>query len=227
MSASRIEMKPVPRYTPGLSFHFLTGLYDLFFSWFMPEREIRRAILNGLNLNGEERVLDLGCGTGTLAVHLARTHPLARLSGIDIDPRMLRQAETKSKAARVSLDLRPAGADRLPFDGESFDAVYSSMAFHHFPPDVKRGALRESGRVLKEGGRLMILDFGKPSGWLASACFFAAQCFDGFQTTRENRRGAIPLLMKEAGFANVRQTGLLETIFGTLALYRGDKMRGQ
>lgn len=208
-------------YIPALAFPWLTRFYDAFFRLFMPEQAIRQKMLERVRLNGSLRLLDVGCGTGTLAQMIAKNNPMVQVSGIDIDPAMLDQAKEKSKMAGIVVDYRLSDGGSLPFGDRTFDAVVSSLAFHHMPPLTKRFMLTEIHRVLKPGGRLLLMDWGKPSGVMTSILFFIAQCFDGFETTSENRSGKIPELIREAGLSNVIQTYVRDTMFGTLVLHEG------
>lgn len=106
-----------------------------------------------------QRVLDIGCGTGTFALQLLRHIPEANFTGIDPDPKALARARRKAARARVSARFEQAYADALPFDAASFDHVFSSLMFHHLNRETKQLALNEVRRVLKPGGGLHLMDF--------------------------------------------------------------------
>jgi len=209
--------------TPALRYRVLTPLYDFFIRVLMPEREMRGVLAEQIAPRPGTRVLDLGCGTGTFAIMLARARPEAEVVGIDPDPDIVRMAERKAARSAAGLVLRVAGAEALPFDQGAFDIVVSTLVFHHLPPAVKRAALREALRVLRPGGRVLILDFGRPDGPVQAVLGYAAAFLDGWATTAENITGKIPDLMREAGFAELRETYVRRTLFGTLHLYEGKK----
>lgn len=97
-----------------------------------------------------EVVLDVGCGTGVVAVTAARAG--ARVSGLDLTPELLAQARRSSEIARVAVEWREGDAEALPWPDRSFDVVLSQFGHMFAPrPDV---ALAEMLRVLKPGGRL-------------------------------------------------------------------------
>ncbi|UPT75430.1 MAG: class I SAM-dependent methyltransferase [Elusimicrobiota bacterium] len=209
--------------TPALRYRVLTPLYDFFIRLLMPERNMREALAARIAPRPGMRVLDLGCGTGTFGIMLARASPGTEVIGIDPDPDIVRMAERKAASSTAGIAFKIAGAEALPFDRDAFDIVASTLVFHHLPPTVKRAALREALRVLRPGGRLLILDFGRPAGPVQVVLGYAAAFFDGWATTAENVAGMVPELMREAGFTEVRRTYSRATLFGTLHLNEGKK----
>lgn len=217
-------MRPDPNaYIPPLRFHFLTGFYDALVRWTTREAVFKDALLAQLGSVPGERLLDVGCGTATLSVELARRFPEARVVGLDADAAALSIARAKAADARVRLDLEQAFADRMPFAPASFDCAVSSLFFHHLRPDTKRAVLAEILRVLKPGGSLHVADWGRPGGLAMRTAFLLVQVLDGFETTRDSVAGVLPDLMSEAGFAGVRHTRDFATALGTMALYSAAK----
>jgi len=112
--------------------------------------------LEALKLSGTERVLDIGCGTGELERLLRGRYPLATLVGVDVTPQMLAVAQEKFRDdAKATFLLAPA--DSLPFAPAEFDAVVSCNMLHHVRS--VDGLLRECARVLRPGGRLVLVDW--------------------------------------------------------------------
>lgn len=110
---------------------------------------------------GSVRILDVGCGTGSLLTLLA-TSGARSLAGVDLAPNIVEVARKKLSAAGAEADLRTADAEEpLPWASESFDVTTMTGVLHHFyrPGDVLAGVRR----VLRAGGRLLVVD----------ACFFA------------------------------------------------------
>jgi ubiquinone/menaquinone biosynthesis C-methylase UbiE len=102
------------------------------------------------------RILDVGCATGRLLQRLAEAGA-THLCGVDLAPRILEVAAEKLSKTRTPVDLRTADAeDCLPWDHESFDVVTLTGVLHHF--FRPRDALAEIRRVLRRGGRLLIMD---------------------------------------------------------------------
>lgn len=110
--------------------------------------------LNRLEIAPKERILDLGCGTGTLIQHLLKMSPEAEIIGIDTSAEMLKIAKQKLSK---SIELKLGSADNLPFPNNYFDLVISTSTFHYLRNPVQ--ALREAKRVLKPNGCLVITDW--------------------------------------------------------------------
>jgi ubiquinone/menaquinone biosynthesis C-methylase UbiE len=126
------------------------------------ERALRERILALAPPDAGDAVLDVGCGTGTLAIAAARrVGSSGRVCGIDPSPEMIGRATAKAQKAGVAVDFRLAVVEALPFPDGSFDLVLSTLMLHHLPRATREAAMRESRRVLKPGGRLLAVDFGR------------------------------------------------------------------
>ena len=154
-------------FIPALRFRFLTPLYDPLLRWVMRELTFKHRLIQEARIATGFRVLDLGCGTGTLAVLLKQTHPDADITGIDGDPAVLAIARAKAAQQNVTITFDEGMAFQLPYADGTFDRVVSSLVIHHLTTEDKQRTLREAFRVLKLGGELLIVDFGKPHNPLA------------------------------------------------------------
>jgi ubiquinone/menaquinone biosynthesis C-methylase UbiE len=110
-----------------------------------------------------EVVLDVGCGTGTLALAAAARVPSADVTGIDASPEMIDRARRKAAKQGSGVEFRVDVIESLPFADATFDLVTSSLMLHHLPTDLKRRGLAEVRRVLKPGGRFVVMDFARES----------------------------------------------------------------
>jgi len=126
------------------------------------ERALRERMLDLANVKSGESVLDVGCGTGTLAIAAKRrVGNAAAVHGIDASPEMIARAQKKANRARVSVAFDVAPAESLPFTDGKFDVVLSTVMLHHLRRAAREQCLREIRRVLKPGGRVLVVDFGK------------------------------------------------------------------
>lgn len=125
----------------------------------------RHAQLVGLaGIRAGDRVLDLGCGTGNVALLVARTIPGAVVTGLDPDLPALRRAARKARRARVPLTFVRGYGQAVPLPDASVDHVVSALALHHVPDADRDATAAEVARVLRPGGRVTILDFGGHGG---------------------------------------------------------------
>ena len=128
------------------------------------ERAYREDLLDLAGIGPGMRVLDVGCGTGTQAIaSWRRSQSAGAVVGVDISEAML--AVARRKAHRVGLDIafHRADAAALPFEDERFDVVTISTVMHMIPQSRRRPCLREASRVLRRGGRLLLIDYaGNP-----------------------------------------------------------------
>jgi len=180
----------------------------------------RRELISCANIEPGHRVLDIGCGTGTLLVKLKRQYGAAQVVGLDPDPKALRRARIKASRAAVSVQLDQGFADDLPYKRESFDCVFSSFMFHHLNKQERENMLREVLRVLNPGGSFHFLDFIVDD---ASHGFFD-QLFRSHAQMQDNTDERIRNLMSHTGFTNPVKVKEGNILFGLLraAYYQAD-----
>jgi ubiquinone/menaquinone biosynthesis C-methylase UbiE len=184
----------------------------------MREHTFRGVLLEQALAAAPSVVLDLGCGTGTLAIQLAHAIPLARVIGLDGDPGALRRAAEKAHAAGAEIELIEAFATAIPLPDRSVDCVTCSLVLHHLSPTAKACALEEAHRVLRPRGVLLIADWGAAHDPLMRVAFLAVQLLDGFQNTRAHAEGEVPGLIARSGFT-VTPLDRLRTAWGSLELF--------
>ena len=165
-------------------------------------------------------IADVGCGTGSLALLLARVEPSARIIGLDPDPDVLAMARRKA-AEGAAVQWRVGMGDALAesLGAGSGDAVVSSLVLHQCPLAMKRAILASMYAVLKPGGRLVIADYGLQRTTLMRLAFRIVQLADGKEDTQPNADGVLPGLMSEAGFRDVREAEVVPTVTGSISVY--------
>ncbi len=206
-------------YVPALGYGFLTALYDPVVAATTRERTFKERLIRQANIGPGQAVLDVGCGTGTLATWIKRAVPEAEVTGVDGDPKILALARHKAEHAGTEVHFDQALSYALPYPDARFDRVVSSLFFHHLTRDAKVRTIAEIRRVLKPGGELHVADWGAPTNGWRRLLFYTVQWLDGFETTRDNVEGRLPQMFTTGGLIDVRQRSAVETVFGTLALY--------
>jgi ubiquinone/menaquinone biosynthesis C-methylase UbiE len=204
------------RYVPAAGRRAFTRLYDPVVALTMREGtfrdRLRAQVMDGLPEGGA--VVDVGCGTGTMAIALADAG--AAVTGVDGDPEVLAIAHAKPGAGAVQ--WRKATATALPVAGESADRVVMSLLLHHLGAEAKRTALAEARRVLRPGGRLHVADWGRPRGALPRAGAWLLQRVDEAESLREQLAHGVASVIAAAGLVDVAVRGRLWTAWGTLEL---------
>ena len=138
----------------------LMGWFHDTFSFRGKWRELRLRTTTLAGLQPGDAVLDVGCGTGTLALEVARLVGRAgRVAGVDPGTEQIAHARSKAARRNVPIDFQIGVIEQLPFPDQTFDVVLSTLMMHHLPAPLKRQGLAEIARVLKPGGRLVIADF--------------------------------------------------------------------
>ncbi|MFF2040950.1 class I SAM-dependent methyltransferase [Kitasatospora sp. NPDC058170] len=173
----------------------------------------------------EDVIVDVGCGTGSLALLLHRIEPRARIIGVDPDPDMLARARRKAAATGARGGAAPQwhvgmGDALAPLLGAgSASTVVSSLVLHQCPLAVKRAILASMAEVLRPGGRLVIADYGLQRTALMRLAFRTVQLADGRADTQPQAEGVLPGLIREAGFREVREAEVVPTATGSISVY--------
>ena len=209
------------RYLPALRFPALTRFYDPAIRLTTREETFKRRLLEQAAVGVRARVLDLGCGTGTLAIMAKRARPSADVSGLDADPEMLDRAHRKAREAELEIRFDQGLANELPYPDASFDRILSTLFLHHLRPEVKALTVAEVVRVLKPGGELHVADWGLPSDPLDAPPLAPDPLLRrGRANPREPLRVAARRVRARGPRRGRVETDRLRTPFGTLALYR-------
>ncbi len=175
--------------------------YDLM-EWFIDTftfrgqvQELRQRTATLARMQPGEQVLEVGCGTGTLALIANKCVGRAgRVAGIDPGTEQIAGARKKAARRNVSIEFQTGVIEQLPFPDQTFDVVFSTLMMHHLPAPLKRQGLAEIARVLKPGGRLVIADFKRKQERQGQAARFHA----GGSSIQD-----LVAMVSEAGFLEV------------------------
>ena len=169
-----------PQYYISVNFHgikagYLNPLaaitYDPVTAYASPPSEtwIRQALIDTIDVPPTS-ILDLGCGTGSTTLMLKQAFKEATVIGLDLSPYMLIVADYKAQQAGLNIQWQHGLAEATGFPAESFDLITVSMLFHEAPPYISQLILQECFRLIKPGGKVVILDGNqirlRSAGWL-------------------------------------------------------------
>jgi ubiquinone/menaquinone biosynthesis C-methylase UbiE len=170
--------------TKGRVLHNAWG-YDLL-AWLVlrgREPAFRDRVLDLAQVAAGESVLDVGCGTGTLAIRAKhRVGATGTVRGIDASPEKIARARKKAIKAGVDVGFEPAVVEALPFAAATFDVVLSTLMLHHLPRPARQQCAAELRRVARPGGRVVVVDFTRPT-----------QPRKGLLAHLHRRHGGVPL----------------------------------
>lgn len=210
-------------YLPGMGRHWLLPLYDPL-TRLLGVRAMHQRLIDQADLRPGARVLEIGCGTGNLALLAKRQHPDTTVRGLDPDPRALARAAGKARRAGLTVELDQGFADQLPYPSASVDRVLSSLMIHHLDAADRLGALQEVARVLTPDGSLHVVDFG---GTTEHADRPLARLL---RRPRRHDHGGrdhhdldLLALLGAAGLTDPRETGHGTSPFGGYTYYRADR----
>lgn len=209
-------------YLPGMSSAWKMPWYDVQ-SWWRHAGRLHRRTVEVADILPGQRVLDVGCGTGNLALTVLRAVPDAAVTGLDPDGSALRRAARKARRRGVgrrsgSLTLVRGFADRLPAADASVDRVLSSLALHHVPLDEKRRFAAELVRVLRPGGTVTVADLDAPGhgheddgghghGGHGHGHGHGHREIGANQHREDNADGGIQRLLTDAGLVDAHEVG--------------------
>src|SRR5215212_6292457 len=211
------------QFIPALRFNALTRVYDPVVAISSREAGFKRRLLQHARVKDGESVLDLACGTGTLAIQTKLASPKARVSAIDADEPILERARRKAGEAKVDISFEQGVSTELPYENRSFDVVLTTLFFHHLTDEAKLDTAEEVFRVLRHGGRLLMADWGRPQDPMMRMAFLSVQLLDGFRTTSSNVGGRIPEMLRDAGLKRVQVLDRMRTPVGTIEIVRGSR----
>lgn len=212
------------KFIPALGYEFLSDYYDLAIKVTMPEKKFRNRLIDFVDPKEKEKILEFGFGTAQNIIILKQRFPNCNIQGVDIDPKIKSIAEYKLKKTGIEAPLFLYDGNKLPFEDNSIDKVYSSLVFHQLDMITKLKCLLEINRILKPNGELIIGDWGKAKTKWMRLFFYLVQLLDGFKTTTDNVNGLMIKYITDAGFKNAREVDYINTSIGTYSYYKAEKI---
>ncbi len=209
---------PSRKYIPALSLKWLTPFYDRLVEGPASEMHMRKDLLAQMgDLNGR-KILDVGCGTGTMAMLIKKTYPGAEMVGLDGDPQILGIAGSKARSRKLDIQFDEGMSFELPYPDVSYDVVITTLMLHHLDRDAKTKTAAEMHRVLRSGGRMYGLDFVEPRTRFGRAL---RRLLRPLERVADNLDGYLPRIFQAAGFETYRETR--SYLFGLLSQFQAAK----
>jgi len=209
-------------FTPALGNARFTPLYDFAIAAMTRENLWRGRLVAHITPDAADRILDVGCGTGSLAIRIKKTTPDVEVIGIDPDPTVIATARRKSEKAGVSINWRsgfltPETCEEI---GPVSKAV-CSLVLHQTPLEEKNNILSAMRTVLQPGGTLYLADYGLQRTLPMRFLFRrTVQMIDGLVDTQPNSDGILPSLMEASGFRDISELEVIPTATGSISIYR-------
>lgn len=195
---------------------WLLPFYDPF-TRLLGVQKVHRRLIEQAQLGSGLRVLEIGTGTGNLALLAKRLYPEAEIVGFDPDPKALARARRKALHKGWDVRFEQGFAEDLPYPDGSFDRVFSSFMLHHVSADARTDTLRQVRRVLSPTGSLHLADFvGAPRS--PHAILRGLHQPGHVHAVEEGDPNLA--IMREAGFQNPEEAERLTTLIGRVAFYR-------
>lgn len=218
-------MSGVRAFTPASGRFGFAGLYDPALRVLTRERAWRSLLLDRLNPSPADVIVDVGCGTGSLAILIKRRCPEAQVIGIDPDPEALSRAAAKAHESGCEIEWRRGFAADVAIisKGTATQAV-SSLVFHQVAPADKRSGLAAMFRAVRSGGRIHVADYAKQSG-LMRQLFRVIQLLDGAADTQPNADGMLEVLLAEQAGRAVAAHAVVRTPTGAISLFEVETAR--
>lgn len=201
-----MKQQKTPANDSTLGIGIVTPFYDFLVDTAGWGTNFQKKLVRLSKLHSDDKLVDIGSGTGTFCILAKKYRSSAKIAGIDPDKHIIDIAKEKTSKENLKIEYIESTAQSLPFRSGSLDIVVSSLAFHHMTSNDKSIACREIYRVLKPDGHFLLADFGPSSSILVRFFFFFGELFkfENRDYAKDNLSGKLPQIMRKAGF-KVRQ----------------------
>lgn len=208
------------RFTPLLGADALSPFYDAAIGLATREGRWRNRLIEQIDPKPDDRILDVGCGTGTLAILLKTRVPSARISGVDPDPKALAVARRKAARAGAEIEFLPGFvSDALIKPLRPITKIVISLVLHQTPVKEKLRILSICRHALGPDGQVHIADYGEQIGLMRLAFRATVQALDGIADTEPHAKGQFPAIVLEAGLKTLTETSRTPTPTGAITTW--------
>ncbi len=212
-------------HTPPLGYKALTPVYDLAIATLTREGAWRERFVREIAPEANDRILDIGSGTGSLAVALCKQEPDIKYVGVDPDTEAVGRAWQKTAKANANARfVRGFFSAQEEYFDKPPDKIISSLVLHQVPIAEKERIIKEIYQCLRTGGSVHIADYGFQRSALMRVLFrMTVQALDGVADTQPNADGVLSNILSEAGFEGVMESARILTPTGSISIYYGQK----
>ncbi|MEL7539676.1 MAG: class I SAM-dependent methyltransferase [Pseudomonadota bacterium] len=210
-------------HTPPLGHRALTPLYDLAIAALTRERAWRAAMIHAIEPSPGDRILDIGSGTGSLAVALNKACSGVRYIGVDPDADAVRRARQKVAGLEGNVRFQEGffSANEEYFV-EPPNKIISSLVLHQVPLKEKQRILADARKAIATDGSVFIADYGQQHGVQRLLFRSTVQMLDGVENTQPNADGVLLTLLEDAGFETIRTRVHFQTGTGTIMIFEAN-----
>ena len=197
---------------------WMTGAYDPLIARWPAGQRMRAAVIGALDPAPGKRLLELGCGSGRLAIEIKRRCPDAAITGVDGNQDILAIARDRATKAGAQIDFRLGDITSCPLSGP-YDCAYSTLVLHHLTLDAKQQVFRRVRELLVDGGIFVIADFSSHHGSGQAILSRVSTLVDSIGSKQPHRDGRFENAVRDA-FPDVRSLASIPSMFGTIEVWR-------
>lgn len=192
-------------YSPPIFLSILSPIYDayLFLRGYGQKYSKEIIVLSNIfKEQDKQKILDVGCATGTLLIELKKLFPNINVTGLDPDKYSLHKAKRKMEKCNVDFDIINSLAENMPFKDNTFDLIFCINTFHHIVGEKKKVIVcKEIYRVLKPNGKFILVDFGHVKNKILNKILHIIYDFDN---VGDNIDGILDEILIKTGFENIK-----------------------
>lgn len=197
---------------------WMTGAYDPLIARWPAGNKMRSTVIDALDPVPGQRLLELGCGSGRLAIAIKRRCPDVAITAVDGNRDILKIARDRANQAGMDIDFKLGDFTSCPLEG-TYDRVYSTLVLHHLTLDAKQQVFDRIRGLLVEGGSFVIADFSRHHGSGQAVLSRLSTLSDPLGGKQPHRDGSFETAMRES-FSDVRSLAQIPSVFGAIEVWR-------